>query len=78
MVQSGLAGIVRLGPLLGDQSIGRTGQHQCTGQVLILKDGASVAPLISLIVREGGEVQEVRSGQGSLEDVFLTLMEEEK
>jgi tmRNA-binding protein len=34
--------------------------------------------LISLIVREGGEVQEVRSGQGSLEDVFLTLMEEEK
>jgi ABC-2 type transport system ATP-binding protein len=46
--------------------------------ILVLKDGASVAPLISLIVREGGEVQEVRSGQGSLEDVFLTLMEEEK
>jgi ABC-2 type transport system ATP-binding protein len=46
--------------------------------VLVLKDGTSVAPLISLIVREGGEVQEVRSGQGSLEDVFLTLMEEEK
>ena len=37
-----------------------------------------MAPLVSLIVREGGEVQEVRSGQGSLEDVFLTLMEEEK
>jgi len=46
--------------------------------VLVLKDGAGVAPLVSLIVREGGEVQEVRSGQGSLEDVFLTLMEEEK
>jgi len=46
--------------------------------ILVLKDGAGVAPLISLIVREGGEVQEVRSGQGSLEDVFLTLMEEEK
>jgi ABC-2 type transport system ATP-binding protein len=46
--------------------------------VLVLKDGAGVAPLISLIVREGGEVQEIRSGQGSLEDVFLTLMEEEK
>jgi ABC-2 type transport system ATP-binding protein len=39
--------------------------------VLVLKDGAGVAPLIGLIVREGGEVQEVRSGQGSLEDVFL-------
>ena len=46
--------------------------------VLVLKDGEGVAPLISLIVREGGEVQEVRSGLGSLEDVFLTLMEEEK
>jgi ABC-2 type transport system ATP-binding protein len=46
--------------------------------ILILKDGEGVAPFISLIVREGGEVQEVRSGQGSLEDVFLTLMEEEK
>jgi len=46
--------------------------------VLVLKDGAGVAPLISLIVRDGGEVQEVRSGQESLEDVFLTLMEEEK
>ena len=46
--------------------------------LLTLKDGASVAPLVSLIVREGGEVQEVRSGQGSLEDVFLTLMEEDR
>ena len=46
--------------------------------VLILKDGASAGPLVSLIVREGGEVREVRSGQGSLEDVFLTLMEEDR
>jgi ABC-2 type transport system ATP-binding protein len=45
--------------------------------MLVLNDGSEVAALVSLIVREGGEVQEVRSGQGSLEDVFLTLMEEE-
>jgi ABC-2 type transport system ATP-binding protein len=45
--------------------------------MIVLKDGASVAPLVSLIVREGGEVQEVRSGQGSLEQVFLRLMEED-
>jgi ABC-2 type transport system ATP-binding protein len=45
--------------------------------MLVLKDGANVAPLVSLIVREGGEVQEVRNGQGSLEDVFLKLMEED-
>ncbi len=46
--------------------------------VLLLKEGASVGPLVSLIVREGGEVREVRNGQGSLEDVFLTLMEEDR
>lgn len=46
--------------------------------MLVLKDGADVAPLVSLIVREGGEVQEVRRGQGGLEDVFLRLMEEDK
>lgn len=45
--------------------------------IILLNDGASVAPLVSLIVREGGEVQEVRSGQGSLEHVFLKLMEED-
>ena len=45
--------------------------------MLVLNDGSDVAPLVSLIVREGAEVQEVRSGQGSLEEVFLTLMEEE-
>ena len=46
--------------------------------MLTLKDGARVAPLVSLIVHQGGEVEEVRNGQGSLEEVFLTLMEEEQ
>jgi ABC-2 type transport system ATP-binding protein len=45
--------------------------------MLDVKEGADVAPLVSLIVREGGEVSEVRTGHGSLEDVFLRLMEEE-
>jgi ABC-2 type transport system ATP-binding protein len=44
--------------------------------VLILKGGQELAPLVTLIVREGGEVQEIRNGQGSLEEVFLTMMEE--
>src|SRR5580658_121873 len=44
--------------------------------ILVLKNGGDVAPLVSLIVREGGEVQEIRSPQGSLEEVFLTMMEE--
>ena len=45
---------------------------------LRLKDGAGVAPLVSLLVMEGGEIEEVRRDKASLEDVFLTLMEEEK
>ena len=43
-----------------------------------LRGESRVGPLVSLIVRSGGEVEEVRKGKASLEDVFLTLMEEEK
>lgn len=44
--------------------------------ILGLKGDSEVGPLVSLIVRHGGEVEEVRKGAASLEDVFLTLMEE--
>ena len=44
--------------------------------VLGLNGDSEVGPLVSLIVRHGGEVEEVRKGAASLEDVFLTLMEE--
>jgi ABC-2 type transport system ATP-binding protein len=37
-----------------------------------------VAPLVSLIVGAGVQVEEVRKGKASLEEVFLTLMEEER
>jgi ABC-2 type transport system ATP-binding protein len=37
-----------------------------------------VAPLVSLIVNAGVQVEEVRKGKASLEEVFLTLMEEER
>jgi ABC-2 type transport system ATP-binding protein len=42
-----------------------------------LRGESKVSPLVSLIVRSGGEIEEVRKGKASLEDVFLTLMEEE-
>ncbi len=45
--------------------------------ILGLRGESEVGPLVSLIVRHGGEVEEVRKGAASLEDVFLTLMEEE-
>jgi ABC-2 type transport system ATP-binding protein len=39
---------------------------------------ADIAPLVSLMVGEGVQVEEVRKGKASLEEVFLTLMEEEQ
>ena len=43
-----------------------------------LRQEADVAPLISLMVSAGVQVEEVRRGRASLEEVFLTLMEEER
>ncbi len=42
-----------------------------------LRGSGEVAPLVTLIVQQGGQIEEVRKGAASLEDVFLTLMEEE-
>ncbi len=39
---------------------------------------SEVGPLVSFLVQAGTDVLEVRRGKASLEDVFLTLMEEEK
>ena len=43
-----------------------------------LREGTDVAPLVSVLVAEGVQVEEVRHGKASLEEVFVTLMEEEK
>ncbi len=43
-----------------------------------LRGDTATAPLVSLLVGAGVEVEEVRRGKASLEDVFLTLMEEEE
>lgn len=49
------------------------------GRLLIdLKDEADVAPLVSLIVNAGGAIEEVNKSRASLEEVFLTLMQEEQ
>ncbi len=53
------------------------GLEQQNGSLRIeLRGEAKTAPLVSLIVQSGGEVEEVRRGESSLEDVFLTLMKE--
>ena len=43
-----------------------------------LCEGTDVAPLVNLMVSAGVQVEGVRQGKVSLEDVFLTLMEEER
>ncbi len=43
-----------------------------------LRQEAAMAPLVSLLVGAGVQVEEVRRGKASLEDVFLTLMKEEQ
>jgi ABC-2 type transport system ATP-binding protein len=49
------------------------------GRLLIdLKNEVEVAPLVSLIVSAGGAIEEVNKSRASLEEVFLTLMQEER
>ena len=44
---------------------------------LTLRGTLPAAPIVSQLVAAGVQVEEVRKGQASLEDVFLTLMDEE-
>ncbi len=46
--------------------------------VLELRGESKMGPLVTLLAQAGAEVEEVRRGKASLEDVFLTLMEEEQ
>jgi ABC-2 type transport system ATP-binding protein len=43
-----------------------------------LRQGTDVAPLVGLMVNAGVQVVEIRHGKASLEEVFLTLMEEQE
>jgi ABC-2 type transport system ATP-binding protein len=43
-----------------------------------LRHETATAPLVRLLVGAGAEVEEVRRGKASLEEVFMTLMEEER
>jgi len=46
--------------------------------VIDLKKEVEIAPLIGLLVKSGAQVEEAHKGKASLEEVFLSLMEEEK
>ncbi len=56
-----------------------TAVEQSNGHLTVqLSEPLEPGPLVSLIVHEGAEIDEVRRGQASLEEVFVTLMEEER
>jgi ABC-2 type transport system ATP-binding protein len=66
-----------LASLLGRPEV--AGIEQQNGKLIIgLRGDAETVPLVSLIVQSGGEVEEVHRGESTLEDVFLTLMKENK
>ena len=44
---------------------------------IALREETEAAPLVGLMVGAGVQVEEVRRGKVSLEEVFLTLMQEE-
>jgi ABC-2 type transport system ATP-binding protein len=46
-------------------------------EIELLDEKSRNAPLVSLIVQNGGEVEEISRGGASLEEVFLTLVREE-
>jgi ABC-2 type transport system ATP-binding protein len=58
---------------------GVTGVQRVNGRlVLELAAPTEPGPFVSLLVHRGAQVDEVRRGQASLEEVFVTLMEEER
>jgi ABC-2 type transport system ATP-binding protein len=51
----------------------------CNGRLEIdLRQEAAAAPLVSMLVGAGVQVEEVRRGKASLEEVFMTLVKEDK
>jgi ABC-2 type transport system ATP-binding protein len=58
---------------------GMDGSNGYDGQLLVeLQRAARGAPVVSALVGAGARIEEVRRERASLEDVFLSLMEEER
>lgn len=55
-----------------------TVENQNSHLSIHLRKEVDVAPLVDLLVNAGVQVEEVRKGQASLEETFLTIMEEER
>ena len=56
---------------------GESGEIQRVAPSNGAKERTEIGPLVSLIVSLGGDIEEVRRGHASLEDVFLEMMSNE-
>ena len=45
--------------------------------LILLRGKVGAAPIVKMMVEQGAQVEEVRKGKASLEDVFLSLMADE-
>ena len=53
--------------------------HAADGRLLLdVQDSSRISPLVRMLVEAGAEIEEVRKGKASLEDVFLALVEEDR
>jgi hypothetical protein len=43
-----------------------------------IADGSPLAPLVTRLVHDGAQIEEIRKGASSLEEAFLTLLREPK
>lgn len=83
--RAGEPGLEVLGRGFSEELIGRLRERPEVAAVrgeegrlsIALRSDASAAPLVADIVQCGGEIEEVHRSRASLEDVFLSLMQEE-
>jgi ABC-2 type transport system ATP-binding protein len=61
---------------LRSQPLVSSAQIQGDRLTIILHKQTSAAPLVSMLVHAGVQIEEVRKGSASLEEVFLTLMQQ--
>jgi ABC-2 type transport system ATP-binding protein len=56
----------------------QTAEHQNGRLRIHLNQGHTFSPVLKFMVEHNIEIEEIHQGKASLEDIFLTLMEEEK
>ncbi len=64
--------LVKLRPEVGEA------ENQNGRLMITMKEQTEFAPLVALMVNSGAEIEEIHKDTGSLEDVFLAMVEEEK